>query len=52
MLMATIKTGDFIELDYTGKLEDGTIFDTTRREDAMTGRLDQKAAYKDRKSVV
>ena len=28
----TIKTHDFVELDYTGKLTDGTIFDTTSEE--------------------
>ena len=25
----TLKKHDFIELDYTGKLEDGTVFDTS-----------------------
>jgi len=28
----TIKEGDFIKLSYTGKLDDGTIFDTTDEE--------------------
>ncbi|MCD4809304.1 MAG: FKBP-type peptidyl-prolyl cis-trans isomerase, partial [Methanosarcinales archaeon] len=28
----TINEGDFIKISYTGKLEDGTIFDTTNEE--------------------
>jgi len=28
----TISEHDFIEIDYTGKLTDGTIFDTTKEE--------------------
>ena len=32
----TIKQHDFIELDYTGKLDDGTVFDTTNPEIAKT----------------
>jgi FKBP-type peptidyl-prolyl cis-trans isomerase 2 len=45
--MASIKKGDFVELDYTGKLtDDGRIFDTTRAADAATGGLDKHATYK------
>lgn len=31
----TVKKGDYILIDYTGKLEDGTIFDTTSKEKAL-----------------
>ena len=30
--MALAKNGDKVKIDYTGKLEDGTIFDSTREE--------------------
>ncbi|WP_440947513.1 FKBP-type peptidyl-prolyl cis-trans isomerase [Methanosarcina sp. T3] len=30
----TVKKGDYLLIDYTGKLEDGTIFDTTLKEKA------------------
>ena len=32
MITMTIKEGDFIKLSYTGKLDDGSIFDTTDEE--------------------
>lgn len=31
-VMSTIEEGDFIKVSYTGKLEDGTVFDTTDKE--------------------
>lgn len=30
--MSTIKTGDNVQVNYTGKLEDGSIFDTSVQE--------------------
>ncbi len=41
-----IKKGEFIEIDYTGMLEDGTVFDTTRRAAAETAGLNPRAQYK------
>ncbi len=38
--------GQFIELDYTGRLEDGTVFDTTRKDVAEKAGLDPKAQYR------
>lgn len=32
MIWLTIKDGDFIKINYTGRFEDGTIFDTTDEE--------------------
>jgi FKBP-type peptidyl-prolyl cis-trans isomerase 2 len=41
------KKHDFIELDYTGKLEDGTVFDTTKESVAKEHHLhNEKAEYK------
>ncbi|MGA9190018.1 MAG: peptidylprolyl isomerase [Methanosarcina sp.] len=31
----TVKEGDYLLIDYTGKLEDGTVFDTTSKEKAI-----------------
>ncbi|WP_410507320.1 peptidylprolyl isomerase [Methanosarcina hadiensis] len=31
----TVKKGDYLLIDYTGKLEDGTVFDTTLKEKAL-----------------
>ncbi len=31
----TVKKGDYILIDYTGKLEDGTVFDTTLKKKAI-----------------
>jgi FKBP-type peptidyl-prolyl cis-trans isomerase 2 len=42
-----MKKGDFIEIDYTGKLaEDGRVFDTTLTSVATIAGLTDKAAYK------
>jgi len=42
----TVKEHDFIELDYTGKLEDGTVFDTTLESVAKENHLhDEKMKY-------
>jgi len=30
----TVEEGDYVEVDYTGKLEDGTIFDSSIEEKA------------------
>jgi FKBP-type peptidyl-prolyl cis-trans isomerase SlyD len=35
----TIKEGDFIKISYTGKLEDGKVFDTTNEEAAKVHNL-------------
>lgn len=35
----TIKLHDFVELDYSGKLTDGTVFDTTREDVARRNKL-------------
>lgn len=35
----TIKEGDFIKISYTGKMEDGTVFDTTNEEVAKVHNL-------------
>jgi FKBP-type peptidyl-prolyl cis-trans isomerase 2 len=40
-----LKKHDFIELEYTGKLDDGTIFDTTNKDDAQKSGLNPKAKY-------
>jgi len=45
--MTSIKNGDFIELDYTGRLaDDGTVFDTTMEDVAQKAGLDPKAQYR------
>ncbi len=42
-----VKKGDFVELDYTGKLEDGTVFDTTIESVAKENGLHSEgASYK------
>lgn len=40
--METAKKGEFIELDYTGKFEDGTVFDTTLESVAKENNLDDE----------
>jgi peptidylprolyl isomerase len=40
----TVKKGDYILIDYTGKLEDGTIFDTTLKKKAI-----EKGIYSEEK---
>ena len=43
----TVKKGDHLLIDYTGKLEDGTVFDTTSKEKAIeAGIYDQELGYK------
>ena len=38
-----LKKGDFIEIDFTGKIKDsGEIFDTTKKDDAKKANLDIK----------
>ena len=37
-----LKKNDFIEIDFTAKLEDGTIFDTTRKADLEKAELNIK----------
>jgi FKBP-type peptidyl-prolyl cis-trans isomerase SlyD len=44
VIMMTIKEGDFIKLSYIGKLEDGTIFDTTDEKLAKANNLYNKNA--------
>lgn len=44
--MATIKKGDFIELNYTGKTAEGQLFDTTIKADADTADLQIRKEYK------
>ncbi len=34
-----IKKGDFVEIDFTGKLEDGSVFDTTIKNVAIDNKL-------------
>jgi peptidylprolyl isomerase len=42
-----VKKGDHLLIDYTGKLEDGTVFDTTSKEKAIeAGIYDQELGYK------
>ena len=33
--MAQVKHGDTVKIHYTGKLEDGTIFDTSAKRDPL-----------------
>ncbi len=43
----TVKKGDYLLIDYTGKLEDGTVFDTTLKEKAVeAGIYDEEKEYK------
>ena len=37
--MEKIQNKDFIEIDYTGRLEDGTIFDTTKEKAADDAKI-------------
>jgi FKBP-type peptidyl-prolyl cis-trans isomerase SlyD len=42
----TIKKGDFIEIDYTGKLVDGAVFDTTEEKVAKeNGTFEEKMKF-------
>ncbi len=48
-LMVKIKKGDFIELDYIGKLSSGQVFDLTNKEDAKKFNIfNENAEYKPR----
>ncbi len=43
----TVKTGDYLLIDYTGKFEDGTVFDTTLKEKALeAGIYNEEQEYK------
>ena len=43
----TVKKGDYLLIDYTGKLEDGTVFDTTLKEKALeAGIYDKEKGYR------
>ncbi|AKB52050.1 Peptidyl-prolyl cis-trans isomerase [Methanosarcina barkeri str. Wiesmoor] len=43
----TVKKGDYLLIDYIGKFEDGTIFDTTLKEKALkAGIYDEEKGYK------
>ncbi|HEY3360847.1 MAG TPA: FKBP-type peptidyl-prolyl cis-trans isomerase [Methanosarcina sp.] len=41
-----VKKGDYLLIDYTGKFEDGTVFDTTLKEKALeAGVYDKEKEY-------
>ncbi len=43
----TVKKGDYLLIDYTGKFEDGAVFDTTLKEKALKkGIYDEKKEYR------
>lgn len=42
--MAKIKKQDIIELDYTGKLKDGTVFDTTLKDVAEKNKIEAESS--------
>ena len=43
----TVKKGDYLLIDFTGKFEDGTVFDTTSKEKAIeAGIYDPEREYK------
>jgi peptidylprolyl isomerase len=43
----TVEKGDYLLIDYTGKLEDGTVFDTTLKEKAIeAGIFDEEKEYR------
>jgi peptidylprolyl isomerase len=43
----TVKKGDYLLIDYTGKLEDGTVFDTTLKEKALeAGIYDEEKGHR------
>jgi FKBP-type peptidyl-prolyl cis-trans isomerase 2 len=45
--MTTLRKGDFIELDYTGRISGGgAVFDTTIPEEAARAKLGSRAAFK------
>jgi FKBP-type peptidyl-prolyl cis-trans isomerase 2 len=51
--MATVQKGDFIKLSYTGKLENGVVFDTTDASVAKeNGIYNEKASYSPETIVV
>jgi peptidylprolyl isomerase len=42
-----VKKGDYVLIDYTGKLEDGTVFDTTLKQKALeTGTYEEEKEYR------
>ncbi len=43
----SVKKGDYLIIDYTGKFEDGTVFDTTIKEKALeAGIYDEEKEYR------
>ncbi len=43
----TVENGDYLLIDFTGKFEDGTVFDTTSKEKAIeAGIYDPEREYK------
>ncbi len=42
-----VNKGDYVLIDYTGKLEDGTVFDTTLKKKALeAGIYDKEKEYR------
>lgn len=43
----TVKKGDYLLIDYIGKFQDGTVFDTTLKEKALeAGIYDEEKEYR------
>jgi peptidylprolyl isomerase len=43
----TVKKGNYLLIDYTGKFEDGTVFDTTLKEKALeAGTYEEEKEYR------
>ena len=40
-----MKQNDFVEIDFTGKLTNGVVFDTTKSDVAKTAQLNPKGTY-------
>ena len=39
LIMSAAKSGDFVHVHYTGRLEDGTVFDTSQNRDPLSFQL-------------